>query len=134
MTLKLIFRLQVAALIAVIAVTILPVKIGVQLFGVDSESSIRIYRILSLSIILVAQAMYIFPKKLFKVTNIPVYLMGNVALVSIIAMWLAGHDGRLISFNFMRDGGVLSALVFALSAPTIQAFVQVLAANSASKQ
>lgn len=134
MTLKFIFRSQVIALVAVIAATIAPLKIGSQLLAMDSEDAIMVYRILSLVAIFFAQFMYIFPLRLFIITNKFVYFIGILTVALLVFMWVTGHDGRLISFDFSRGGGVMSALVFALSVSTIQAFIHVLAANGATKQ
>ena len=116
------FRVEVALLIAVALLFILPMKVGSQWAG-GADRMIWLYYALSLLVIAGAQLAYMWPLRTFLVEERVKFGIGMVVFMAVLAVWLSRFEGRTIDFSNLSSGALLGPLLMAVALPAIHGFV-----------
>ena len=121
---KLTFWSEMALLLVVALILILPLKYG---YGIISEPSkaVILYYTLSIIIIFTAQLLYMTPFKRFRIINLPAYAIGMSLLIVCFLFWIWQSSSRTIDFSGLENGDIWGAVVVSLARPAIHAFSHV---------
>ncbi len=125
---------ELIGLLAIVFVFILPLGLGLRPLGLTAATSVDIYYVCSMLVLVSAQIGYIWPIKTLRIIDYRYYVGGMCVFALAVLFWFRRTQGRTIDFSNLESGNVWRPVVFALVLPFIHLFVHVAGTDNDKSQ